>query len=132
MVVASSVGPHEMIAGRGGRLRVRGDCTLEVPALSFAILSAAFSSTALCLSEPGTGIRCIDLATGDQLWHHRELGANSVAFNSSDGSFYCVGGLDKSPKETAAIRLAPNLADCVPVVTCAGLYGAVLLHLAKS
>ena len=92
-IVSSQVSPHELVVKRD-KYVVQGPGELEIPTNSFALLDAAFSPESVCLSEPKTGIRCIDLASGSLLWHHKTLGANDLAFNPSDKQFYCVGSLD--------------------------------------
>ena len=120
-VISSQVGPHQLVARREDRYTLQsGSHELEFSASSFALLSAAFSPEAVCLSEPGTGIRCVDLSSGNVLWHLPELGANEVTFNQSDRRFYCFGSLDTGPSEPyqpLLIRLADRLIDCDTIDT---------------
>ena len=111
-IIASHVSFHRLIVRRGDSYLVEGDRELEIPAASFSLLDAAFSSEAVCISEPRTGIRCIDLASGNLVWHYKTLGANHIAFNSSDQRFYCVGGLDTKPHSSSLIRLANTFLEC--------------------
>jgi hypothetical protein len=87
--------------------------------MSFALLDAVFSPTALCLSDPG--IRLIDLNTGLGLWH-LDIGSNHLAFNSSDQRFYCVGStfpgrIPNAPDRNSLLRLASSIQECDEVVT---------------
>ncbi len=95
-----------------GKYRTTGRHVLDIPAASFAILDAALSPDAVCISESNYGIRCIELASGKQSWHHRSLGSNHVSYCSSDRNFYCVALVETPARSCSLIRLAPNLLDC--------------------
>ena len=123
-IVPSQTGPHQLVSRRQDAYTVTGPGEFAISAVSFGLLDAAFSPEAVCLAEPKTGIRCIDLVSGSVLWHHQTLGANHLAFNSLDMRFYCVGGLDTEPHESSLIRLASNLYDCERVVTLSHSYVA--------
>ena len=86
--------------------------SLKFPQRRFAILDAVLSPEAVCISEPNYGIRCIELASGKQLFHHRSLGSNHVTYCSADGNFYCVALAETPPRNCSLITLAPNPLDC--------------------
>jgi hypothetical protein len=115
-IVPSQAGPHELVVRRGDRYVVRGSNEQEIPAISFALLSAAFSPGSVCISEPKTGSRCIDLASGQQLWHHETMGANHVAYNTSDRRFYCIAVADIPPHNRSLVRLSRDLLECERVL----------------
>jgi len=117
-IYGSQYSSHRLIQ-RKGRYEVYGDTEFGVPAMSFALLDAVFSPTALCLSDPG--IRLIDLNTGLGLWH-LDIGSNHLAFNSSDQRFYCVGStfpgrIPNAPDRNSLLRLASSIQECDEVVT---------------
>jgi WD40 repeat protein len=98
---------------------MRGPTEFEIHPLSFGLHDAVFSPDAICLSEPTNalhpreeigGVRLIDLENGAARWHI-DLGSNHLAFNSSDGSFYCVAVLH-DPRNRSLVRLADTILDC--------------------
>ena len=95
---------------------IQGGSELEIPAASFALHTAAFSPESVCFSEPNAGSRCIDLLTGELLWHHKTIHFSHAAFNASDKRFYCVTGFDTNPYEKSLVRLVVNFAECERVV----------------
>jgi hypothetical protein len=110
-VVPSRFGPGTLIVRRE-RYRIEGTRSFEIPPMSFALVGAALSPDAVCISEPKAGVRCIDLASGDHLWHHPELHVGEVTFAASDHNFYCVSRVESAPLQCSLIRLAPGLLDC--------------------
>jgi|ERR1043166_2016293 hypothetical protein len=119
-VVSRRSGSDRLVIERS-RYRVEGDHNLQICPTSFAVLDAVLSPEAVCISEPRTGIRCIELRSGVTLWHHPGLESNYLAFATSDYEFYCVALSDAPPHNASLIRLAPNLLDCdlvVPLGTC--------------
>jgi len=110
-VFASQVSPHLLVA-RKDKFLVQGANQVEIPAISFGLISAAFSPDAVCLSEPRTGVRCMDLASGSLLWHHETIGANHLVFSPADNRFYCVGTMNPAQENVSLIRLASSLMDC--------------------
>ena len=113
-VFSSRYSSSELVQERE-RYRLVGEYTFEIPAMSFGILDAAFSSDAVCISEPKTGIRCIKLDSGEQLWHHSDLWSNHLAFCASDHNFYGAVMMNTPPHNCSLVRLAPKLVDCAPV-----------------
>ena len=104
------------MTSRQCRYLIRGERELEIPAASFALHNAAFSPESVCLSEPRAGNRCIDLATGELLWHHKTVRFSHAAFNASNRRFYCVTGFDTDPYENFLVGLAANFEECNIVV----------------
>lgn len=117
-VIASQVGPDELVCKRGDRYLVRAgqENELQIPAISFGLHSAAFSISSVCLSEPRTGIRCIDLDSGTSIWHHEALSTNRLVFNSSDEEFYCVAVANTPPRKRSLVRLASDLLECKQIL----------------
>lgn len=98
------------------KYQVVGKHKFEIPMLSFALHDAALSPDIVCLKEPKTGFRCIELASGQQLWHHPTLWGNYLVFCAADRNFYCVAMKDTPPHDCSLVRLAPSLMDCDQVV----------------
>jgi hypothetical protein len=73
-------------------LAIVGSTTLLVPRSTFAILDATFSPDALCLSEAGGPVRCLNLETGKERWRYQPPAGNHVLRLSyqADQSFYGV------------------------------------------
>lgn len=94
------------------KYHVIGENAFEIPALSFGLLDAALSPESVCISEPKTGIHCVDLASAEQLWRHASLGSNHLAFCTADYNFYCVALKNSPPHDGSLVRLAPSLMDC--------------------
>ena len=92
--------------------RIVGNHISEIPAMSFALVDAALSPEAVCLSESKPGIRCIELKSGEQLWYNPYLGTNHVAFCAADFNFYCVAMENSPPHDCSLVRLAPNIMNC--------------------
>ena len=120
-VFFSRFGDHSLIVERQ-KYRVQGDHEFEItPQSPCGMQDAAFSPEAVCISEPMTGIRCFDIRSGVQRWHHRGLisihGCNHLAFNASDYEFYCIATTDAPPHDSSLIRLAPNLLECDTVAS---------------
>lgn len=90
--------------------RIVGAYTSAIPSTSFALHDAALSPEAVCIAE--SGIRCIELESGRQVWHHPSLGANRLAFCAADYNFYCLAVTNRPPHHCSLVRLAPNLIDC--------------------
>jgi hypothetical protein len=114
---------HKLIVQKS-RYLIRGKKEFEILPLSLGLLDAVFSPRALCLSEPKDalnprekvgGIRLIDFATAEQLWH-LDLHSNCLTFNTSDQRFYCVGVVHEAPHSRSLIRLASSLHKCDQVV----------------
>ena len=67
--------------------------SLQIPRLKFAILDAAFRVRSLAISEAGGSVRCIDSATGDELWRHspgRYVHFLRLWYSHVDANFYGV------------------------------------------
>ena len=41
-----------------------------MPKISFSVLDGAFSPSQVCISEAGGPVRCFDLSSGVEVWHH--------------------------------------------------------------
>jgi len=81
---------HRLVI-RQKRTLIVGSKNIEIPRLSFAVLDATFSPTALCLSEARGIVRCIDSNFGEELWRYEPPESSHVIFISysrSDHSFY--------------------------------------------
>src|SRR5262249_48495794 len=57
---------------------IKGSKKIHVPNLSFALLDAAFSSDALCLSEAGGPVRRLDCHSGVEQWRYNPPGDTHV------------------------------------------------------
>ena len=108
--------------------RIMGGHEREIPSISFALLDAALSPEAVCISEPKVGIRCFELESGKQLWHHPNLGTNRLAFCASDFNFFCVAMIDRSPHDCSLVRLAPRIMDCDQVAFIGPCWEASFSH----
>ena len=70
---------------------IKGKKDIAIPSLSFAVLDAAFSPSALCLTEARGIVRCVDIDLGHELWRYEPPKSSHVIFvsyNHSDRSFY--------------------------------------------
>lgn len=123
-IIGSRYASHQLIVQKK-RYSVRGGSEFEIQPASFALLDAAFSPEAVCLSEPKNamhpreeigGIRMIDLVTGETQWH-LDLGSNHLAFNSADQKFYCVAVARMAPHNRSLIRLAGSLLECDQILS---------------
>jgi len=131
-VIQSQTGSQRVVVRKDEYL-VQSSHEFKVPALSFTIWDAAFSSEAVCISEPDAEIRCLELSTGKLLWHHRSLESDRLAFNAADKRFYAVALRSSSSYQGSLIRLAPSLLQCDQVAdinSCDGSFdptGTVLV-----
>jgi hypothetical protein len=94
------------------RYRVVGEHVFDIAPMSFALVDGAFSPEAVCIAEPHAGIRCIELVSAEQLWHHKPLWSRHLTFCESDYNFYCAAKNNTEPHELSLLRLAPRLIDC--------------------
>jgi hypothetical protein len=60
---------HRLVIGRQ-RILIKGAKDMVVPRLTFAVLDAAFSPNALCITEACGVVRCIDLGLGLERWRY--------------------------------------------------------------
>lgn len=114
-IIGSGYTSHQLIVEKG-RYLLSGRDEFEISPFSFALLDAVISPEAICLSEPGNGIRSIDLATGEPRWS-LNLASNHLAYNSSDQRFYCVAVGHVAPHNRSLVRLADTLLGCDQVLT---------------
>lgn len=121
-IISSRFGTYEFIEERHN-YRIAGKYTLEIPSMSFGLHDASFSPQSLCISEPNAGIRCVELESGRQVWHHPELSADHVAYALADFSFYCVARKRNPPNDCSLVRLAPKLMDCDQVAFIGPCWG---------
>jgi len=108
-IFASRFGLYDFVQEQE-KYRIAGEHTSEIPPMSLALHDAALSPEAVCFSE--AGIRCIELESGQQRWHHSRLAANRLAFCAADFNFYCLAMTNTPPQDCSLVRLAPNLIDC--------------------
>jgi hypothetical protein len=108
---------------------IQDSCSLDIPALSFTLLDAAFSEDQVCLSEPNEGVRCIELRSGRTLWHHRVFRSNYLTFCVEDNNFYCISGSNRPPHDCSLIRLAPSLMDCDQAAYLGPCWAATFIRL---
>jgi hypothetical protein len=74
-----------------------GERVAWIERVTFAFLDAAFSPTQLCTTETGGPVRCVDTATGAELWRHVPRKGRhylKVSFSISAGCFF---GLEVGP-----------------------------------
>jgi hypothetical protein len=72
---------------------LRKEKDFQVPRLTFAILDAAFGPQSVAISESGGPVRCIDAATGKEMWRHtpaRHVHFLSLWYREIDRDFYGV------------------------------------------
>jgi len=89
-VLDSPYSDHCLVISRQ-QLRIKGTKDIVVPKLSFAVLDVAFSPDALCLSEAGGVVRCIDLGLRLERWRYVPPHSHHLIFlsyNYADHSFY--------------------------------------------
>jgi len=73
------------------QILIAGMSKIVVPRLSFALLDAAFSPSALCLTEAAGIVRCVDLDLGMERWQYVPPSGQHLIFlsyNSTDHCFY--------------------------------------------
>jgi hypothetical protein len=97
-IVCSRFGSCQLVQERK-RYRVVGEHAFEIAAMSFSLHDAALSPEAVCISVAEAGVRCIELTSGNQLWHHPDLWTNHLALATADFNFYCV-AMMHSPRIT--------------------------------
>lgn len=74
---------------------VEGPKCFRIPKVTFGLLDAVFSPDALCLTEPGGPVRCLDCQSGEERWRYEPPKYSHVlrlTFRPKDGSFYGVEG----------------------------------------
>lgn len=108
---SSRITRYELLQERD-RYRIMGEHESDIRAKSFTLHDAALSPDRVCLSEPDVGIRCIDVESGTQLWHHPDLWTDHLALATKDFNFYCVAMMHTPPHDCSLVRLAPNLIEC--------------------
>jgi hypothetical protein len=72
---------------------LKNDKERKIPRLTFAILDAVFGSQSIAISESAGPVRCIDSATGQQLWMflpERHSHVLKLWFRNADRNFYGV------------------------------------------
>jgi hypothetical protein len=122
-VVCCRQGRSRLIEERG-RYRIEGSRVFNVPPIS-ALVDVALSPDAACLCESNDGTRCIDLNSGELLWHHQSLSYCHATFNYSDWNFYCAAATNASARDWSLIRLAPRLLDCDRVARLGPCFEAI-------
>jgi hypothetical protein len=58
---------------------------IRIPRLTFAMLDATFTPQALCLTEAGGPVRCLDRETGSERWRYQPPAGHHVLRISSQG-----------------------------------------------
>ena len=98
---------------RDGDLIIAGSTKLLVPRLTFAILDAAFTPDALCLSEASGPVRCVDLGTAKERWRYTPPAGNHVLGLSyqTDQSFYGVQWAYESGGPVMLLQFAQSTGD---------------------
>jgi hypothetical protein len=76
----------------------------------FPCMTQRYRQKRFAFQKPG--IRCIELESGKQVWHHPDLWTNHLAFATADFNFYCVAMMHDPPNNCSLVRLAPRLMDC--------------------
>ncbi len=90
-----------------------GAATRAIPRITFAMSDAAFSSNSLCVAEYNGPVRCIDCASGKELWRYvppQGFHVIKVSYQS-DGCFYGLLFGYEVP-ENALIRFSPDCGEC--------------------
>jgi len=90
-VVESPYSDHSLQLRRA-EFSIEGAKSIRVPRLTFGMLDAAFSPDALCLTEAGGPVRCLDCDTASERWRYQPPHSHHVLRISSqaDQSFYGV------------------------------------------
>jgi len=86
---------HALLTGRsrGDYVIVQRDHKVWIPKLTFAILSVAFTPGTACITESGGPVRCVDCASGKELWRHTPPTDSHILdlhYNALDGFVYGV------------------------------------------
>ena len=83
---------HQLRERRGDLILIQDSFKRRVPRLTFAILDATFSPDALCLSDAGGPVRCLDLGTAEEKWRYApQAGCHVLGLSyQADQSFYGV------------------------------------------
>ena len=93
--VAGQKDDHALLTGRSRRdyVIIQRDHKLSIPKITFAILGVAFSPGAVCITESGGPVRCVDCESGKELWRHTPPSDSHILdlhYNALDGYFYGV------------------------------------------
>jgi hypothetical protein len=120
---SSRITRYELLQERD-QYRITREHESDIPAKSFTLHDAALSPEAVCLSEPNVGIRCIEVKSGTQLWHHPDLWTDHLVLATKDSNFYCVAMMHTPPKDCSLVRLAPNLIECDQVASLGSCWEA--------
>lgn len=122
-VVDSPYSAHRLVISRQ-QIRIQGTSEVVVPRLSFAVLDAAFSENALCLTEAGGIVRCIDLDLGQERWRYVPPTSHHLIFlsyNNVDHCFYGTQWLYEHGGPYLLIRL-PEITGAFSEVCCLNAY----------
>jgi hypothetical protein len=72
---------------------IKGPKDWRIPSLSFALLDAAFGPDRVCVSEAGGAVRCVDCASGSEIWRYlppRDTHVLRLYYRRPDRHFYGV------------------------------------------
>ena len=90
-MVDSSYSDH-VLQVRRTRFSIADSKSIRVPKVTFGLLDAAFGPDAVCLSEAGGPVRCLDCDTASERWRYQPpQGRHAIAISSqADRCFYGV------------------------------------------
>jgi hypothetical protein len=108
-VIESPFSAHRLERRRGD-FRIVGDKTVRVAHTTFGLLDAAFGTDAVCLTEAGGPVRCLDCGAGNERWRYQPPAGHHVLTIShqADGCFYGVQWEYEHGSSMKLIRLAPE------------------------
>lgn len=90
-VYASPLDALRLLDGKHPEVRtIEGERRFTIPRESFGTLAVAFSPAAVCISEAAGPVRCLDLASGGEVWRYVPPSGRHVvamAHRPADGRF---------------------------------------------
>lgn len=109
MVFDSSYGPVALLDKKIPQVASQPNCkrSFTIERLSFAILDAVFSPTALAITESGGPVRGFDLKTGRERWQYQRPGCHilRVGYSDRQSAFFGVEWSYRRSGDYTLIRL---------------------------
>lgn len=114
-IVESPYSAYQLLDTRDDTLIVMAKREIRIRRSTFALLDVAFGPDALCLSEAGGAVRCVDCCTGNERLRYQPVAGHHVltlAYRSLDGHYYGIEWEYQRGKSRYLVRLDGQTGRC--------------------